>query len=220
MDPMNMALIAFFVVLAVGILLYFRPRFLSEGFATIALDEVSSPKCFTRDPAAQELLSMLDYGKSAPANSDAAMAYNELKLILEKMLCMDADITGSGAGVYSTYALPFATSHDIEPAASFVNRCVRKAIQSRDIEMAMGKFEDRGVELINSLCADETHRKAVLDTFHGIVGRVTNAISTNCLMFKDNMDKPAGPRDPGYYTPAALEQLRPYTISGGEPQYI
>lgn len=215
-----MALIAFFVVLAIGVFLYFKPRFLSEGFTTIALDEKTMPKCFTRDPEAQELLSMLGAAAQAPANSEAGMAYSELKLILEKMLCMDADITGSGAGVYATYQLPYATSHDIEPAASFVNRCVRKAVRDRDIEVAFGKFEDRGIELIQTMCESKEQQKAALDKFRSIVARTIQAISKNCLMSKDTMDKPAGPRDPGYYTPASLETLRPYQISGGAPQYI
>jgi hypothetical protein len=215
-----MALIAFFVVLAIGIFLYFKPRFLSEGFTTIALDEKTMPKCFTRDSEAQDLLILLNHGANAPANSEQGMAYSELKLILEKMLCIDADITGSGAGVYSTYQLPYATSHDIEPAASFVNRCVRNAVQSRDIEVAFGKFEDRGAELINTMCESKEQQKAAQDKFHSIVARTIQAISKNCLTSKDNMDKPAGPRDPGYFMPAALESLRPYEISGGSPQYI
>jgi hypothetical protein len=220
MDPMRMALIALGVVVTIAIFLYIRPRFLSEGFSTIALDEATMPRCFTRSPDAQELLSMLSTSASAPANSDAGMAHAELKLILQKMLCIDADITGAGAGVYSTYALPFATSHDIEPAASFVNRCVRHAVRSRDLEVAFGKFEDRGTELINTLCADDAQRRQVLDKFHTIVASTLKAVSTNCLMSKDTMDKPAGPRDPGYFLPPSLENVRPYTISGGDPEYI
>jgi len=112
---MNIALAALFVLLALSAFLYFRPHFLSEGFATIALDDVSMPKCFLRSAQAQQLLTELNHD-DAP-NTTNGMAYAELRLIVQKVLCMDADITGSGAGAYSTYQMPFATSHDIEPAA-------------------------------------------------------------------------------------------------------
>lgn len=178
------------------------------------------PKCLIRDADAQQLLAMFQGLKIVSPASDAAMAYEELKLILQKLLCIDADITGSGAGPYSTYQLPFATAHDIEPAASFVGRCVRNAVRERDITMAMEKFETRGKALIESMCADAEQRKAAHAKFHAIVTRVTRAITEKCLTEKASMDHPAGPRDPGYYTPPKLEEHAEYSIFGGEKQYI
>lgn len=211
MDSLELAIIAFFVALGIAIFLYFRPNFINEGFATIALDEVSMPKCFLRDTQAQALLASFRDVQALPPANEAKMALTELTLIMQKVLCMDADITGSGAGAYSTFNLPFATAHDIEPPASFVGRCLRNAVRSRDIEIAMDKFEKRGVELIGLLCADR--RKNALNAFHDIIARASRNISLVCLKPQAQMDVPAGPRDPGYYTPDSVQSL--YTITGG-----
>jgi hypothetical protein len=212
-DMMNIALAAFFVTLAIAAFLYFRPRFMTEGFATIALDGETMPKCFLRDAEAQRILAEFT-GTNAPA-SDAGMAYAELKLILQKALCMDADITGSGAGPYSTYQMPFATAHDIEPAASFVGRCVKGAVRTRDLEMVIDKFEARGIELINTLCAENDRRERVMTMFHNVLARASRNMAEKCLVEKASLDIPAGPRDPGYFEPDAIKELRPYTIKGG-----
>lgn len=209
---MNIALAAFFVALAIAAFLYFRPRFFAEGFATIALDGESMPKCFLRDAEAQRILAEFS-GAQAPA-SDAGMAYAELKLILQKALCMDADITGSGAGPYSTYQMPFATAHDIEPAASFVGRCVKGAVRTRDLEMVIDKFEGRGVELIGTLCADKAKRARVLEMFHNVLARASRNMADKCLVEKATLDIPAGPRDPGYFEPDSVKELGKYTITG------
>jgi hypothetical protein len=217
----NIALSAFFVVVVIGALVYFRPRFFSEGFTTIAIDDATAPKCFLRDADAQKLISKFAAVRDMPPASPKAMALAELTLILQKMLCIDADITGAGMGPYSTYQLPFATAHDIEPAAEFVNRCLKNAVRSRDIEVAMGKFEDRGNELLDTLCGGTPEHAANKELFRGILLRATRNISDYCLKPKNSLDKPAGARDPGYYDPgSSASDARPYEISGGGKQWI
>lgn len=214
MSPMTIALIGFACVLLIGLVFYLRPRILNEGFTTLAVDSESMPKCFLRDADAQQILAELkqsDTQAPAPAN---AMALAELTLILQKVLCIDADITGSAAGVYSTYRLPFATAHDIEPAASFVGRCVRHAVRSRDIEVAMDKFEGRGKQLIATLCTEKKQHDRVQSLFHDVVARATRNIARTCLSEKATLDRPAGPRDPGFFEPDEVKELRPYTIRG------
>lgn len=217
----NVALAAFFVVVVVGALVYFRPRFFSEGFTTIAIDGETAPKCFLRDADAQKLIAQFTQYRNEPPASSRAMALAELTLILQKMLCIDADITGAAMGPYSTYQLPFATAHDIEPAAEFVNRCLKNAVRSRDIEVAMGKFEDRGYELLEVLCGGTPAHRANVDLFRGIVQRSTRNISEYCLKPKNGLDVPASPRDPGYFDPgSSASDARPYQISGGGKQWI
>jgi len=222
MSPMTIALISFVCVLLIGAVLYFRPRILNEGFTTLAVDSESMPKCFLRDADAQRILAELKPSQEGqPPASASAMALAELTLILQKVLCIDADITGSAAGVYSTYRLPFATAHDIEPAASFVGRCVRHAVRSRDIEVAMDKFEGRGKDLIVTLCAHKTKKEhnRIQSLFHDVVARATRNIARTCLSDKATLDRPAGPRDPGFYEPDEVKELRPYTIRG-DVQYF
>lgn len=217
----NVALIAFFVTLMIAVFFYFRPRFINEGFTTIAIDGVSAPKCFLRDAEAQELIAMFRPVHQMAPSSEPAMALKELTLILQKALCIDADVTGSGMGPYSTYELPYATAHDIEPAASFVGRCIRNAVRPRDIEVAMGKFEDRGTELLQTLAgATQSSFDAAHKKFRNVIMRATRNISDVCLKPKNSLDTPAGPRDPGFYEPPQLQELRPYQIVGGGKQWI
>jgi len=213
MDMFQVALAAFAVVLTIGLFFYVRPGFLHEGFATVALDGETMPKCFLRDAEAQQILRELRGSLPKHSSVDVGVAHAELVLILQKVLCIDADVSGSGAGPYSTYQMPFATAHDIEPAASFVGRCVRHAIRSRDLEMAMDKFEGRGKELIAHLCKGP-QRDKVMVMFHNVVARATRNIATKCMTPKASLDTPAGPRDPGYFEPSELQELGPYTIRG------
>jgi len=179
----------------------------SEGFTTIALDSKTMPKCFLRSADAQSLLH-----EYLPSPNRDAVA--ELRLILQKILCMDADITGSGAGIYSTYQLPFATAHDIEPAASFVNRCVKGAVRDRDLQMVLDKFEGRGSELIQSLSQSQEQKKRSMDKFHSILTRAGGAMKEKCIVEKAAMDTPAGRRDPGYFEPDFVGEQGPYEIMG------
>ena len=209
------AAIAFGVVLAIGVFLYFKPKYTTEGFTTIAIDGETVPKCVLRDSEAQYLLTELHTLKKENASSaDAALAYDEFKLIIQKLLCMDADITSPAGTIFATYQLPFSTSHDIEPLANFVGRCIRHSARNRDIQMIMNTFQMRGDELIQQLCFHSESRESVTKRFHMIVNRVTKNISGICIAPKATLDTPAGPRDPGYYEPAFIKELSPYKITG------
>ena len=215
----NIALVAFFITLAIATVLYFRPRLLMggvEGFTTIAIDNVSAPKCFLRDANAQKLIVKYADVKRGPPNTEKAMALAELTQILQKALCIDADLAGAGMGPYSTYQLAYATAHDIEPAANFVNRCLRNAVRSRDIEEVMMKFENRGTVLLDTLEADGEARAL----FRDVMLRAGRNISEYCLKEKASLDRPAGVRDPGYFEPPTLEKYREYEIVGGGKQWI
>ena len=210
---LSIAIAAYFLLMAVALVLYFRPKFVKEGFTTIALDDASMPKCFVREPEAQKLLATF-----RATNTTNSAEYEEFKLILQKVLCLDADVTGPGAGPYSTYKLPFATSHDIEPVASFVGRCVRKVLRERDIEMLIEKYRTRGGVLIHQLCTSNVEQ--YLFRFNSILDKVKRTITPICVAPKATMDIPAGPRDPGYFESEDIRNLSPYAISGGGAQYI
>jgi hypothetical protein len=152
---MTYAIVAFVCAVLLGLVLGLQvaKKQATEGFTTIALDQEVIPKCFLRDPEATKLLESL-----RPSKPQHPEAFGELSLILQKMLCIDADVTSSGAGAYSTFQLPFVTQHDIEPAASFVNRCLKGALRSRDLEIAIEKFERRGATLVQELAQTEAQR--------------------------------------------------------------
>jgi hypothetical protein len=205
---------AFLICVLLFMIVYLKPRQRKEGFSTVNLG-VDFPKCVTRSADAQALLQQLKPSVAGlPPAADASMAYAELSLILQKLLCMDADITSLGAGIYSTMGLPFSTQHDMEPVGSFVGRCLKNAVQSRDIELTIGKLNTRGVELIGDLCQDESERQTAYNRFHTVVTQVTKAITPVCLAKHATMDIPPGVRDPGYYKPPTLQQWSEYKEMG------
>jgi len=190
-----------------------------EGFSTIAVDRELMPRCFTRDADAQAILLALK-----PAKAVDPDAFGELSLILQKMLCVDADVTGAGVGGYQSFQLPFVTQHDLEPAASLVGRCLKGALRSRDLELTIDKWEKRGAVLIQSLAGclqggGEAVRSESLTRFRTVTKRSARAIGQACTSAQVSMDIPAGPRDPGYTIPKGLEEQGPYAIRG-EVQYI
>jgi hypothetical protein len=222
-NGIQIALFAFVVVVAIAAVLYLWPRYFygnlrrkeDEGFTTIALSRETFPKCFARSPDAQELLNLLRTSKMGmPPASDAGMAYNEFSMILQKVLCMDADITSLGAGAYSTYSLPFNTLHDMEPVGSFVSRCLKNAIKSRDVEITFGKLHYRGNQLIATMCGNDHSMGTALTLFDRILANARKNITAVCLKEHATMDVPAGVRDPGYYTPPELTQLSAYQETG------
>jgi hypothetical protein len=216
MDWLNLALMAYLIALTIAIFLYFRPRFITEGFATHALNATSLPKCFLRDTDAQELIR--GFRESSDPVNKAAL--QELTLIVQKVLCIDADVSGAGAGVYSTQSLPYATSHDIEPVQSLVGRCVRKVVRKNELQVVMDKYQARGNQLIISLCSDIQTQKEALTKFHTILTRSMRTIQQACETPKANMDVPAGPRDPGYHVPDSVLAYSEYKLSGNDEQYI
>lgn len=189
-----------------------------EGFSTIAVDRDLMPRCFTRDTDAQAILLALK-----PAKAVDPDAFGELSLILQKMLCVDADVTGAGVGEYQSFQLPFVTQHDLEPAASFVGRCLKGAVRSRDLELTIDKWEKRGAVLIQTLTGGieggESVRTECQTRFRTVTKRAARNIGQACTSARVSMDVPAGPRDPGFSVPKGLEEQGPYAIRG-EVQYI
>ena len=182
-----------------------------EPFSTVAVDRGLMPRCFTRDADAQNILSML-------RDTQQKDGFAELSLILQKLLCIDADVTGAGVGGYQSFQLPFVTQHDLEPPASFVGRCLKGAVRSRDLEIMIDKLESRGNTLIHSISPAD-RRAACLTKFHGVTVRASRSIGKACMNNGIGIDRPSGPRDPGYSIPEGLDEQGPYSIHGGL-QYI
>ena len=215
------AYLAILALVLIAAFLYLFPRYFTakaEGFSTIALNEDDFPACVARDYDAQKLLSSLKTAvKGHGPDSDAAMAYEELRLIVMKLTCMDADITSLGAGVYASLRLPFNTQHDMEPVGTFVGRCLKNAVKERDISLTLGKLQDRGTVLINTLCHNGHSKGEALTLFDAVVKRTEANITRICLKEHASMDVPAGVRDPGYYLPDDVAGLGPYQNTA--PQY-
>jgi hypothetical protein len=209
----NLVMIGVILITLVAVYVYVWPNYINEGFATAAVDPVMMPKCVQRDGEAQNLLSQVN--SVVVKNPENVQAFGELQLIVSKFLCMDADITGQGAGVYSTYSLPFNTYHDMEPVANFVGRCLGNAVKQRDIVLTLDKLEKRGGELIKGLSSCPMEQKtAWIGMLHNIATRTASAITSVCLKPHSSMDRPAGVRDPGYYDNAGLSGPATYQETG------
>ena len=185
-----------------------------ENFSSPAIAP-TMPTCIKRNTDAQALLRMFPQCDSDfKSPSEDAMNRIELKLILNKLTCLDADVTNSGVAGYNTLYLPFNTSHDTEPITNFVGRCLNGGARTRDIDLIMSKYESRGNELIGAISLLMRKNPAEAFKLFSNVLQVTNdSLVFNCKMKRASMDIPAGVRDPGYSIPFSIEKLAPFKRS-------
>jgi hypothetical protein len=196
----NTAILVVFLVVLALLLVHYRPSKV-EGFAVAAVDPIRMPACAERSPAAQRILAAIAH---YPESDEGAA---EIRLLLSKLCCMEADVSTAGAGVYRTLPLQFRTSHDMEPPTSFVGRCLRNAVRQRDIDLVMDKFEKRGRALIQSRCPES--RK----DFDEVIASTRLAFVSFCLGDQPSMDKPMGARDVGFWAPEDTDLMQYQGVS-------
>jgi hypothetical protein len=198
--PLMYALLIVLLVLAF-LLVQYRPDRSMEGFATAATNTIYMPACVERSTEAQALLARMD---SFPPGHDDA---DELRMLVSKLCCYEADIASPSAGMIRTLKFQFRTSQDTEPASSFVGRCLRNAVNQRDIDIVIDKMQARGRELIGRLVGDcpDANRE-----FDAVVLRTKMAMTTFCIMKQPTMDRPIGARDMGFWEPANVADLMEY----------
>jgi hypothetical protein len=201
------------VVIASGIYFHMYPKFPPtaryENFANPAVSP-DKPTCVHRSVDAQVLMGLF---KQCPKSSptDDATDREELALILNKLTCLDADVSNNGVDGYNTLKLPYNTSHDAEPLTNFVGRCLNNGTRSRDLEIVIDRFEKRGKTLIENLCRrKDIDSKEPLVHFAAVVKTTMNALTTNCLAKHSSLDRPYGPRDPGFMVPYSVDRLAQY----------
>ena len=204
----TLVLAAGLIVLAM-LLVHYRPRDIpatEEGFSTaVSVNRSVMPECVTRSTYAQSLLAR--FGSYPLTHEDAA----ELRQLVSKLCCMEADIAAPSAGVYRTLNFQFRTSEDMEPPTTIVGRCLRNAVNKRDIELILEKFQARGHILIKQLCKGTTvDGAAAAKEFDAVVNRLQFAMMSFCLGKQPSMDKPEGPRDPGFWETDEVAELSQY----------
>jgi hypothetical protein len=167
-----------------------------EGFANLLSSQSNQSECVRRSREAQNLLDRI-----AATSSETAQ---ELRLLVTKICCMEADIVSPIPGTYRTLQLQFRTSDDIEPPATLVGRCLQKAMNARDIELIAEKFRVRGDSLIHEL-----NLPSIADSeMDAIVTQLQNTMSA-CII-KPQMDIPTGVRDMGFWEPDSVSELNTY----------
>lgn len=199
--------LGFLVALAL-LLIHFRPSAV-EGFSLAGVDPVRSPACTQRSADAQKLLARI----AAVPQEDADAA--ELRLLLSKLCCMEADISSPAAGIIQTIPLQFRTSHDMDVASSIVSRCQKGAVNARDVDLVIEKFTVRGHDLVKRLCGEEPEAHA---EFERVVSRLRWAMTSFCIPKQPTMDRPAGPRDMGFWETESVAELSQYQGISAAPK--
>jgi hypothetical protein len=209
-------------IVTLGLCFKLYPVFPTLGKTTIRYNTVENfsspavapnqPACIKRNVDAQALLHMFpqcDDDKKSP--SEDAMNRIELKLILNKLTCLDADVTNSGVAGYNTLKLPYNTSHDTEPITNFVGRCLNGGARTRDIDLIMSKYESRGNTLIAAIASlMHINPKPAFKHYRSVLRVTHDSLLNNCKMKRASLDIPAGVRDPGYSIPFSIEKLAPF----------
>lgn len=202
--------LALIVVVAL-LLVHYKPGVagVEESFAVAAVNPILMPACTERSVDAQKLLARLT---SYPVGNEAA---DELRLIVSKLCCMEADIATPAAGSYRTLPLQYRTSHDMEPASALVARCLANAMRERDVTLIVDKFTERGHVLLKELLAGScTEATAEFDT---VVSRLRLAMTNFCLRPQPSMDHPIGARDMGFWEPEETARLDQYKGISASP---
>lgn len=199
------------IIAAALFLVHYKPAALVgvEGFATVAVDVNNVPACVERSTDAQKLLARF----SSVSTGDESAA--ELRLIVSKLCCMEADIATPAAGIYRTMSLQYRTSHDTEPPSAIVGRCLRNAVNRRDIDIIIEKMETRGHVLIKKVLGDCAEGRK---EFGEVVARTKLAMVTTCLGTQPSMDRPLGARDMGFWETEATADLAQYQGISAAPK--
>jgi hypothetical protein len=144
---------------------------------------------------------------------ETASEYNvkkrELDVLLAKIAAMKTDITEGSGRVYKSIDIPYSTEQDVEPAATLVGRCHKKVIRQRDIELATDRYLIRGRQLIKALDAYfPAFTQSASQELESNVGTLKAVMLDKCLKTQPQLDMPDGVRDPAFYEPPKLEELR------------
>lgn len=144
---------------------------------------------------------------------ETASEYNvkkrELDVLFQKIAAMKTDINEGIGRVYKSIDVPYSTEQDVEPAATLVGRCHKKAIRQRDIELATDRYLIRGKQLIKGLDAYyPAVTQSAIQELESNVGSLKAVMLDKCLKTQPQLDIPDGVRDPAFYEPRALEELR------------
>lgn len=198
-------LVVFLFVLALMLIVYKPKSTETEGFAVASVDALRMPACAERSASAQRILADIAH---LPESDEAAA---ELRLLLSKLCCMEADLVTPASGAPRTLQLQFRTSHDMEPPSTIVGRCRRNAVRQRDIDLIIEKFEKRGRALVQSRCSGSE----LVAEFDKVVNQTRLTMNSFCLGNQPSMDKPLGSRDLGYWAPedTDLEQYQGISAS-------
>ncbi len=185
----------------------------AEGFSGIVRG-AGSPDCLYTLQGAAEILSVFEQagvGRVEVGPQD----YAEFRLLLSKLACMKKDLMSPSGLVQATLKQPYATSHDREPVAETVARCLAKTIPARDLDLGFELWKTRGLELLRRLCTaanlSEAQSSAQEQRYKKVWADVYDVAKGACLAGEPLIaGKEAGPRDPAPYMEPQGMRLEKY----------
>jgi len=144
---------------------------------------------------------------------ETASEYNvkkrELDVLNQKMENMQLDISQGRGKINYSIDSPYSTEQDIEPAAVLVGRCQKKLLRQRDIELATDRYLTRGNQLIDGLNTFfPAATAATRNKLKASVSSLKSLMLEQCMTNQPQLDMPEGVRDPAFYEPPKLEELR------------
>lgn len=128
------------------------PR-VGEGFYGGVVRGAGEPDCLRTWSEGARLLDLLDRKTSVlGAGSDESADRAELGLLLSKMACLKKDLLSPSGVVEATRHQAFETAHDRMAVAELCGMCLQQTISSRDLEISLELWRQRGDQLIRRLC--------------------------------------------------------------------
>jgi len=155
---------------------------MSEGFAG-PIHMAGIPDCIQNSDDAAQLYSIFSSKASSTEEGDDDL--RELGVLLGKLACLKRDLLSAGHLVSATRGQPFSTSQDLEPISETAARCFALTIPPRDIEIAIDKWNSRGVMLLKRLCtsysSNSTEQNNATTLFKQFMADITDIMKTVCL---------------------------------------
>jgi hypothetical protein len=180
---------------------------IAEGFYGGAARGTGSPDCLRTSSEAAALVALF--------KNDGRDSYRELNTLMGKLACFKKDLLSPSYIVDATRGQEFVTMHDIEPVAETTGRCFAKTISSRDLELSLDKWTQRGELLIKRLSASQMVGPAEADKaeelFRVVVRDVKDVARSSCLSGEPSIAGKPGPREPHPYEVPNLKDLGTYS---------
>ena len=186
------------------------PKF-TEGFGAPIVG-TGLPDCLRESSEAGQIVEIFQERVSSVEEGPADL--RELTVLLSKLACMKRDLVAVYSVVNATLYQPYVTSHDVEPVAETVGRCLSKTIPRRDLELSFDKWKTRGRLLIRRLCAAASMSRAevgkVDQLFDAVLVDTYDIAQQKCLQETPVMEGSSTGRVTDGYSPPEIKDLGEY----------
>lgn len=189
------------------------PWYTREGFSGVVAG-AGSPDCLYTLAGAAEILSLFEQA-GVTSVEEGPKDYSELRLLLSKLACMKKDLMSPSGLVQATLRQPYANTHDREPVAETVARCLAKTIPVRELDLGFELWKTRGSELLRRLCTaarlSEAQASQQEGRFQKVWADVYEVAKGACIKGEPMIGgKAAGPRDPSPFISDQVMRLDKY----------